>query len=100
MHAKDTYLDPVNCPVNGVLDTKHFGQVGSRSWNFRTVGYGHDCDVWKSIVAALRTIGYDFVLSIEHEDIMVPIEEGLRKSVKFLRDIIFEDDVPGGLWWA
>jgi sugar phosphate isomerase/epimerase len=100
VHAKDTYIDPINCSVNGVLDTKHFGQVAQRSWNFRTVGYGHDCGVWKNIVAALRTVGYDFVLSIEHEDIMVPVEEGLRKSVQFLREIIFEDDVPGGLWWA
>jgi len=100
VHAKDAYIDPVNCPVNGVLDTKHFGQAPRRSWNFRTVGYGHDCETWKNIVAALRTVGYDFVLSIEHEDIMVPVEEGLRKSVKFLRDVIFEDDVPGGLWWA
>jgi len=100
VHAKDTYIDPVNCAVNGVLDTKHFGQPARRSWNFRTVGYGHDCGTWKNIVAALRTVGYDYVLSIEHEDIMVPIEEGLRKSVAFLREIIFEDDVPGGLWWA
>ena len=100
VHAKDTYIDPLNCSANGVLDTKHFGQAPQRSWNFRTVGYGHDCGTWKDIIAALRTVGYDFVLSIEHEDIMVPVEEGLRKSVKFLRDVIFEDDVPGGLWWA
>lgn len=100
VHAKDTYIDPINCSVNGVLDTKHFGQVAQRAWNFRTVGYGHDDGTWKDIVAALRTVGYDHVLSIEHEDVVVPVEEGLRKSVKFLREIIFEDDVPGGMWWA
>ncbi len=100
VHAKDTYIDPLNCRVNGVLDTKHYAQVGSRSWNFRTVGYGHDYKVWKDIVSALRTVGYDYVLSIEHEDILASPDEGLKKAVAFLREVLFGDSVPGGMWWA
>lgn len=99
-HAKDVYIDPLICPQNGVLDTKHFGQVATRSWNFRTVGYGHGHSTWKSIVSALRTVGYDYVMSIEHEDILASAEEGLKKAVAFLRNVIFEEEPPGGMWWA
>jgi sugar phosphate isomerase/epimerase len=100
VHAKDTYIDEVNCSLNGVLETKHHGQVAQRSWNFRTVGYGNDSQVWKDIVSALRTVGYDYVLSIEHEDVLASPAEGLRKAVKFLREVIFAEEPPGGMWWA
>ncbi|RJP14529.1 MAG: sugar phosphate isomerase/epimerase [Candidatus Abyssobacteria bacterium SURF_5] len=100
VHAKDTYIDRINCSENGVLDTKHYGEIGKRSWIFRTVGYGHDQKVWKDIVSALRTIGYDYVLSIEHEDVLASPEEGLKKAVAFLSGILFRDELPGGMWWA
>ncbi|HJX07552.1 MAG TPA: sugar phosphate isomerase/epimerase, partial [Actinomycetota bacterium] len=35
VHAKDTYLDRGNVARNGVLDTKHYGQILDRSWSFR-----------------------------------------------------------------
>ncbi|MBI5115144.1 sugar phosphate isomerase/epimerase [Candidatus Poribacteria bacterium] len=100
VHAKDTYIDPVNSTVNGVLDTKHYAQVPQRSWSFRTVGYGHDYKTWKDIVSALRTVGYDYVLSIEHEDILASPDEGLRKAISFLREVLFNEEVPGGMWWV
>ena len=77
VHAKDTRLDPLNGPVNGMLDTKRFTCEQERSWLFRTVGYGHDALVWKDIVSNLRLAGYDDVLSIEHEDsLMSPARAG------------------------
>ncbi len=100
VHAKDTYIDPINCSQNGVLDTKHYGQVAQRSWTFRTIGYGHDYMTWKEIVSALRTVGYDYVLSIEHEDILASPDEGLKKAIKFLQDVLFTEELPGGMWWA
>ncbi len=65
-HAKDTRLDEANIKRIGVLDTKHYGDVAGRAWNFRSVGYGHDQFFWKEVVTALQTIGYDGTLSIEH----------------------------------
>ena len=53
---------------NGVLDAKSYTRELERSWIFRTVGYGNDALVWKDIVTNLRLVGYDHVLSIEHED--------------------------------
>ncbi|GAB4341731.1 MAG: sugar phosphate isomerase/epimerase [Candidatus Abyssubacteria bacterium] len=100
VHAKDTYIDKVTCSLNGVLDTKHYAEVARRSWNFRTVGFGHDSLVWKDIVSALRMVGYDYVLSIEHEDPLASPDEGVRKAVRFLRQVIFAEEPPGGMWWT
>jgi sugar phosphate isomerase/epimerase len=98
-HAKDTKIDAINCGVNGVLDTKHYGDEINRSWIFRSVGYGHDYAVWKDIVSALRMVGYDYVLSIEHEDSLMTTNEGLNKAISFLKEVmVFED--KSEMWWA
>ena len=51
------------------------------------------------MVTALKTNGYDGVLSIEHEDSMMSIQEGLEKAVAVLKEVlIFEN--AGEMWWA
>ena len=98
-HAKDTRIDEYNTAKNGVLDTKHYSQIADRAWVFRTVGYGNDIQYWKEMVTALKTNGYDGVLSIEHEDSMMSIKEGLEKAVAVLKEVlIFES--AGEMWWA
>ena len=98
-HAKDTKVHPLNAAKHGVLDTKPYTDEKNRSWLFRSVGYGHDYGYWKDIVSELRLVGYDGVLSIEHEDSLMSSNEGLEKGVKFLKDIlIFEQ--PGTAYWA
>ncbi|MCU0485925.1 MAG: sugar phosphate isomerase/epimerase [Anaerolineales bacterium] len=98
-HAKDTYIDPRNTAVNGVLDTKPYSRLPERSWTFRTVGYGHDLFTWRGIVSALRLTDYDYVMSIEHEDPLASIEEGLGKAVSFLKDVLLSEQ-PAAMWWA
>ncbi|NLY19204.1 MAG: sugar phosphate isomerase/epimerase, partial [Clostridiaceae bacterium] len=98
-HAKDTRIDSYNTSVNGVLDVKHYGDEINRSWIFRTVGYGHDAQVWKDIVSALRMVGYDHVLSIEHEDSLMSVSEGLQKAIKFLKDVMLFEGT-GEMYWA
>lgn len=98
-HAKDTKIDLSNTSVNGVLDTNHLGDMENRSWLFRTVGYGHDLLEWKEIISALRLVGYDGVISIEHEDAFMSIEEGLSKAIEFLQPIMIRDQ-PIDVFWA
>lgn len=100
VHAKDTKIDKYNTAVNGVLDTKHYGRELERSWVFRTVGYGNDEIYWRDLVSNLRLCGYDRVLSIEHEDSVMSIDEGLRKAVEFLRPIIINEPKPSTMSWA
>lgn len=92
VHAKDTIIDPFNTPINGVLDTKPYADEINRSWIFRTVGYGHDVKFWKDLVSNLRLVGYDYVLSMEHEDSLMSLREGLEKGVGFLRQLILTDE--------
>lgn len=98
-HAKDTKIDPLNTAVNGVLDTKHYGDEINRSWLFRTVGYGNGSQFWKDVVSSLRMVGYDYVLSIEHEDSLMSVNEGLKKAVAFLQDVLIYEST-GDMWWA
>lgn len=100
VHAKDTKLDPINMARNGVLDTKHYSDEINRAWVFRTVGYGHDAAFWKDLVDNLRLVGYDRVLSIEHEDSLTSIDEGLCKAVSFLKEVIMHDPKPSTMSWA
>ncbi|MFQ5794736.1 MAG: sugar phosphate isomerase/epimerase family protein [Candidatus Bipolaricaulia bacterium] len=99
IHAKDTYIDPQNTEINGVLDTTPYRQVPERSWYFRTVGYGHGESTWRDMISALRMIGYDYVLSIEHEDALASVDEGLRKAVQFLKACVLTEP-PAEMWWA
>lgn len=98
-HAKDTQLNMANIHVNGVLDTSHYSNVLDRSWVFRTVGYGHDYIEWKNIISTLAAAGYDGSISIEHEDGLMSISEGLERAVTFLRELIIFDK-PDAMWWA
>jgi sugar phosphate isomerase/epimerase len=99
VHAKDTRLYDVNYKVNGVLDTKPYSDEKNRSWLFRTVGYGHGADFWTDFVSTLQMIGYNDVLSIEHEDSLMSVEEGLTKAAAFLNGIIIKEKLAG-MWWA
>ncbi len=100
VHAKDTKIDDINTSVNGVLDTKHYGDELNRSWIFRTVGYGHGEEYWRALVSTLRLVGYDKVLSIEHEDSLMTIDEGLKKAVDFLDKVMIKEEKPCGMRWA
>jgi sugar phosphate isomerase/epimerase len=99
VHAKDCRIDRGNTAINGVLDSKNYTRELERSWIFRTVGYGHDALVWKDIVTNLRLVGYDHVLSIEHEDSVMSGAEGLKKAVAFLRDVVISQP-KGEAYWA
>jgi sugar phosphate isomerase/epimerase len=99
VHAKDTQLYPSNLVRTGVLDTKPYTQERDRSWIFRTCGYGHDVEFWGELISTLRMFGYDYVVSIEHEDSLLSPEEGLTKAANFLNGIVIREK-PGAAWWT
>jgi sugar phosphate isomerase/epimerase len=99
VHAKDTVIDQHNTRRDGVLDTTSYAEAEKRAWIFRTVGYGHGAEFWKSLVSTLRLVGYDYVLSIEHEDGLMSVHEGLSKAVTLLQEAVI-DEPAGAMWWA
>ena len=98
-HAKDTKVDELNTAVNGVLDTKHYGDEINRSWVFRSVGYGNGYQFWKDIVSNLRLVGYDYAVSIEHEDSLMSRSEGLEKAASLLNEVLIKQP-KGAMTWA
>lgn len=99
-HAKDTRIDARNAAINGVLDTKHYSDEINRAWVFRSVGYGHDMQTWRDMISMLRLVGYDHVLSIEHEDSLMTNKEGFEKAVYFLKQAMITEPKPTGMFWA
>ncbi len=99
VHAKDTQIFAANLPKTGVLDTKPYTDERERGWIFRTCGYGHGEEWWREFVSTLRLFGYDYVLSIEHEDSLMSAEEGLTKAASFLNEIVVREQ-PGAAWWV
>jgi sugar phosphate isomerase/epimerase len=99
VHAKDTQLYPSNLVRSGVLDTKPYTQERDRSWIFRTCGYGHGAEWWSEFISTLRMYGYDYVLSIEHEDSLLSPGEGLTKAANFLNSIVIREQ-PAAAWWS
>jgi sugar phosphate isomerase/epimerase len=98
-HAKDVAINPAMRERNGVLDTKSYRKMAERSWIFRSVGWGHSELEWKQILSALRLAGYDYVLSIEHEDALASTHEGLSSAIALLSRVLLKER-PVDAWWA
>ncbi|MFD2671930.1 sugar phosphate isomerase/epimerase family protein [Marinicrinis sediminis] len=98
-HAKDTAIDPVNVHKHGVTDMQSYTLMMDRAWQFRTVGYGHDMKTWADIISALRLVGYDDVVSIEHEDGLMSVDEGFTKAVENLQQVLIREPLSE-MWWV
>ena len=90
-HAKDVAMNPAQRDVNGVLDTKSYSEMAKRSWSFRSVGWGHGEFEWKRIASALRLAGYDYVMSIEHEDALTSTSEGLKSAINLISHVLLKE---------
>ena len=100
VHAKDTQIFESTCAARtGVLDSKPYADEIRRGWIFRTVGYGHGAEWWAHFISALRLAGYDDTLSIEHEDSLMSVNEGLQKAAQFLPALVIREARPK-MWWA
>ena len=99
MHAKDIHLDEAMVRENGLINTAYFDEPRKRSWNFRSIGYGHGPEFWRNVFAELRRCGYDYVASIEMECEVLSIPDALPKAVKFLHDNLPMDEDPQEQSW-
>ncbi|WP_188208214.1 sugar phosphate isomerase/epimerase family protein [Alkalibacillus aidingensis] len=98
-HAKDTVIDQPNVNKNGLTDMTSYADMKDRAWYFRTVGFGHSSKDWADMISALRLYGYDYVVSIEHEDGLMSIDEGFTKAVDTLKPVMVKESVED-MWWA
>lgn len=84
-HAKDTFINKLVCDVNSRMENGSLMNIAARSWSYITLGYGNGETFWRDFCYRLRMNGYDGWLSIEHEDVILGREEGVRKSVELLK---------------
>ena len=73
---------------NGMLDTKPIGQFCRRSWNYVAVGAGHGAQWWKEFFSVVRMSGYDGDVSLEMEDLTLPMLEGHISSLRTLKEAL------------
>jgi sugar phosphate isomerase/epimerase len=88
VHAKDTELRDAGIREKGVLDLDPLESFETRSWSFRTVGFGHDEELWRRLLGALVDGGYDYVVSVEHEDEGADTAGAIAASIRLLRELL------------
>jgi len=87
-HMKDTVVFKENAARTGVLNfSSDPAKVAEGSVIFRAVGYGHGAQAWKEIVKAYMDIGYQGMMSIEHEDSLLSGEVGVERSAFVLKNV-------------
>ncbi|MDR0518432.1 MAG: TIM barrel protein, partial [Clostridiales Family XIII bacterium] len=92
VHAKDAELVEQNLPLGGTLMQGDMRRI-DRSFRFRIPGWG---DVrWKKIITELSMIGYEGLISYEHEDVTMSRMDGVRKTAAFLKPLIIEEPYEG-----
>jgi len=87
-HAKDAEIFKEKLSYYGIFDSA-FEPHGKGYWRYRMPGLGQIS--WKEIFKELKKIGYDFVVSIEHEDHLYEgserkVKEGLALGLKHLKE--------------
>lgn len=78
VHAKDVAVD--------LSWLTRVGYNGEGWWRYTLPGYGRIR--WGEFISALRGVGYDGVLSVEHEDSSFDAEEGFIKAVRYLNTLV------------
>lgn len=91
VHAKDLRKERHRFAANGGLETKPVDDYNNRSWNYVALGYGQDDQWWREFLSVLSMLGYDGPVSLEIEDQTMPLVTGVKKSCKFLREVMPKD---------
>ena len=91
VHAKDVDFVSSRKFRTGILHSESGLGSSTGTWRFRIPGWG--VIDWPAFISALAERGYDYVISVEHED---PIfagertEEGLLKAMRYLKPLMIE----------
>ncbi|MDI6792722.1 MAG: sugar phosphate isomerase/epimerase [bacterium] len=95
VHAKDGEIVKHNIKRSGLLAHGNWARI-DRGFRFRIPGWG---DIsWKRIITELQLVGYNHVLSFEHEDATMSREDGITKAFDYLKPLIINKPFEGQ-WW-
>ncbi len=100
VHIKDTRIDPRKVRQQGWLDLSPHIEPEKRTWHFAVIGWGHGERFWREFITNLRFVGYEGALSVEMECAYLQVQDGVEKSIAFLKPLLLEDaPAPGERWW-
>ena len=88
IHGKDARPERRMSGPNGMLDSKPIGAFRERAWNYVAVGAGHGLQWWREFFSVARMWGYDGDVSLEMEDLTLPMLDGHLASLRTLRDAL------------
>ncbi len=91
-HAKDGEIVEHNVRRSGLQPTGKWNRI-DRGFRFRIPGWGSV--PWKRVLTEFVLKGYDYVLSYEHEDVVMSREDGLEKTIGYLRPLIIKGKYTG-----
>ena len=92
VHAKDGELVRHNQRRSGHIPQGDWQRLG-RGFRFRIPGWGSV--PWKKVITELSLIGYDYVMSYEHEDVTMSRQDGIKKTIEYLKPLLIEKPYEG-----
>lgn len=73
----------------GIVNGHIAGVFGPEdSWNYVAVGCGHGAQWWKEFFSTVRMAGYDGDVSLEMENLTMPMLEGHLTSLRVLKEAL------------
>lgn len=81
VHAKYKLLNDRVQAETGLLVSGEMEDVSVRCWNYVMIGAGHCEKWWRRFCRALRFIGCEGWLCVEHEDVSMDGFAGLEQSI-------------------
>lgn len=95
VHAKDGEVVSHNARRSGLLAHGSWQRI-ERGFRFRIPGWG-DIE-WRRLITELQLVGYRGVLAVENEDPTMSREDGVAKSIAYLKPLIIDGPFEGR-WW-
>ncbi|MCF7927913.1 MAG: sugar phosphate isomerase/epimerase [Spirochaetales bacterium] len=92
VHAKDGELVTHNQRRSGCIPQGDWQRLG-RGFRFRIPGWGSV--PWKKVLTELSLIGYNYVMSYEHEDVTMSRKDGIHKTYNYLKPLIIDEPYEG-----
>lgn len=92
VHAKDGEIVAHNIEYGGILMQGDWQRI-DRAFRFRIPGWGSVN--WKTFITELSMVGYNYVLSYEHEDVTMSRADGVAKVRDFLQPLLIQAPYEG-----
>ena len=92
VHAKDGEIVEHNLQYGGILMQGDWQRL-DRAFRFRIPGWGSV--PWKKVITELAMVGYDYVMSYEHEDVTMSVGDGVEKVIAYLKPLLIKAPYEG-----